>query len=91
MKLVRRTFLRAAGVTLSLPLLDYFFCRERVPAKKQPRCRAAWFASARRWGCTQTISSPRQPAKITRCHPIWNCSKTIATSLRSSRACLMRG
>ena len=75
MKLDRRTFLRAAGVSLALPWLDAL----AGPSRGAPPCRA-WFASARHSACTPLISSPRQLVEPTCLRPTWMSSAISATT-----------
>ena len=60
MNLHRRTFLRAAGVALALPLFDAL-APQAGPAPPRPaEFRAAWFASTRRWACIRPFFFPEK-------------------------------
>ncbi len=86
----RRQFLRAAGVTLALPLLDCFRTARYAAARPRRRS-AAWSASARRWACIRPISSRRRPARTTSSTPYLEVLKdfrsdfTVISGLCASR------
>ena len=59
----RRTFLRAAGVSLALPLSRRARRRPRAPVRPARSRSAAWCASTRRWACTRPIFFPEKAGK----------------------------
>ena len=71
MTLTRRTFLRAAGVSLALPLLE-----RAPPAAAAGRRRGAWSASAPRSGCTPPYFFPEKAGQgLRRSRRTWKSLK----------------